>query len=107
MRSFAERQASRLLQEDDQFLLLQLPNVRARFEEKVIPEPNSGCFLWMAAVGGSQGHGQFYLRKSKSENGLYAAHRCAWMMYVGKLNPIDLVCHSCDTPSCVKIPHHA
>lgn len=71
-----------------------------RFMAKVIPEPNSGCWLWIGTVS-NKGYGQFtpYQQKHKP------AHR--WLFQ--KTTGMDLtglnVCHKCDTPACVNPVH--
>jgi hypothetical protein len=73
-----------------------------RFEEKFVPEPNSGCWLWTAAtkelgygvIGvGSRGHGTD------------KAHRVSWKLYRGEIPAGMVVCHKCDTPACVNPDH--
>lgn len=71
----------------------------ARFEAKYIPEPNSGCWLWL---GGVAGHDQprFWFEGEDQ----YAA-RVAWLLYHG-LIPDDLhVLHKCDVTLCVNPSH--
>ncbi len=72
----------------------------ARFEEKSIPEPNSGCHLWLAAVD-KDGYGVFQLRKGKTTR----AHRLAYELYKGVAPGRLKVCHSCDVTSCVNPDH--
>lgn len=78
-----------------------MKSLAARFEEKYIPVPESGCWLWLGATN-QRGYGQFFwggkLRVS--------AHRAGYAMEHGSLPPSDVhVLHRCDTPSCVN-PHH-
>ena len=70
-----------------------------RFEEKYIPEPNSGCWLWDAGYK-SNGYGQFTLN-GKEER----AHRAAYKLYVGEIDRDMQVLHHCDNPACVN-PNH-
>jgi HNH endonuclease len=70
-----------------------------RFLAKVEPEPNSGCWLWMAGTnrkGG--GYGQFI-------RGGYGAHRFAWESFKGSIPPSLSVLHKCDVPLCVNPDH--
>lgn len=72
-----------------------------RFEEKFIPEPNSGCWLWTGAMSG--GYGTFYcddgdLRRVKSS-------RAAWMIYRGQIPDDKWVLHHCDNSACVNPDH--
>ena len=60
----------------------------------------SGCWLWVASVGGS-GYGQFYFDYCK-----YSAHRVAFVIFHRKEIPEGLcVLHTCDTPRCVNPSH--
>lgn len=75
-----------------------------RFEDKFIPEPNSGCWLWIANAFPS-GYGQI---KAKGKPRL--AHRVSWELYNGPIPEHDsyhgiCVCHKCDNPSCVNPDH--
>src|SRR5262245_8278591 len=73
-----------------------------RFEEKFIPEPNSGCWLWIGALN-DKGYGHFHIQ-SKPRRAMYA-HRFAWEQYNGPI-PAGLdVCHRCDVPCCVNPEH--
>ena len=79
-----------------------------RFQTKYIPEPNTGCWLWMADVD-QKGYGRFSLNGGKRVK----AHRFSWKVHNGEI-PEELdgqdyrgpcILHSCDNPTCVN-PHH-
>jgi len=69
------------------------------FEEHYIPEPNSGCFLWLNALGAA-GYG-WIMRGGQH----YQAHRYSWIIHRGPIPPGMSVLHKCDTPSCVNPDH--
>ena len=73
--------------------------LKERFCEKYTIEPNSGCWLWNAALG-SNGYGLI------SDGGkLYRAHRASWVIHRG-LIPNELwVLHRCDVKACVNPDH--
>lgn len=66
------------------------------FDAQYIPEPNSGCWLWTGSVD-QDGYGCSFPNKR--------AHRESYEMHKGEIPPGMLVCHKCDTPSCVNPDH--
>lgn len=71
-----------------------------RFEASYIPEPNTGCWLWIGTLRGSNSYGVI---KSHGKN--TPAHRYAYEAFKGKIPEGLIVCHHCDMPSCVN-PNH-
>lgn len=65
-----------------------------RFLNKIIPEPNSGCWLWDAAISNNYGH---YNNKG--------AHRVSYETFKGPIPKGLHVLHKCDVPSCVNPDH--
>jgi hypothetical protein len=68
--------------------------VLERFEQYYIPEPNSGCWLWIGSCN-DKGYGIFCCRPrlTRSNSGMTGAH-------------IGLhVLHDCDNPCCVNPDH--
>ena len=76
---------------------------RLRFSEKWIPEPNTGCHLWIAAKSG-KGYGRFTARVGGAKR-THGAHRIAWTLTNGPIPAGMLVCHKCDNPPCVNPEH--
>lgn len=79
-----------------------------RFESKFIPEPNSGCWLWIGPMNGL-GYGWFSLFKFRKidtkRSSSYRAHRVSWMFSRGPIPPGMCVLHRCDVRSCVNPDH--
>lgn len=81
--------------------LLVTPALMKRFEDKYVPEPNSGCWLWVGASM-DNGYGVFYV----GHETLMLAHRASWTIRSGIPVPDGLlVCHHCDNPVCVNPDH--
>lgn len=75
-------------------------SIKERLLSKVMFEPNTGCWLWTGSVCLSGGYGQM------SANGYPArAHRLSYELHKGIIPKGILVCHSCDTPSCINPDH--
>lgn len=76
-----------------------------RFEEKYIPEPNSGCWLWHAAALPT-GCGVFLIDASHSPGRKERyAHRASWILNKGEIPSGLSVLHRCDMPCCVNPDH--
>ena len=65
------------------------------FSDKWIPEPTSGCWLWL---GGHQTNGYGLCRKT-------TAHRVSWLIHRGPIPNGLYVLHRCDVRSCVNPDH--
>lgn len=72
-----------------------------RFEKGYVPEPNSGCLIWIGTIT-STGYG----RISNGRGGkIIFAHRASWKLHRGEIPKGTLVCHKCDVPLCVNPDH--
>ena len=70
-----------------------------RFEEKISPEPMSGCWLWNANAR-PDGYGYFWDGQKRVR-----AHRFSFELYRHSVNDDTHVLHRCDTPACVNPDH--
>ncbi len=70
-----------------------------RFWNHVLPEPNSGCWLW-TGYRNSKGYGRFSF-----EGRPQVASRVSWVLSRGSLPDGEYVLHRCDTPACVNPDH--
>lgn len=61
----------------------------ARFESFVVPEPNTGCWLWVGAydIGG---YGRFWSGQKTMK-----AHRASWRLFRGPIPDRMILLHSC------------
>lgn len=74
-----------------------------RFESKFIPEPNSGCWLWVASYN-RYGYGQMNVYGWMNINKPMTASRLSWMIYVGDPGSLSVL-HKCDVKACVNPDH--
>lgn len=73
--------------------------VSARIEARITPEPNTGCWLWLGAVG-RRGYGTMTI------NGQTAmAHRASYEAFVGPIPDGLHIDHLCKVRSCVNPGH--
>lgn len=70
-----------------------------RFENLYIPEPNSGCWLWLGCLY-KKGYGNFSLNDKNLK-----AHRAAYLFFIGNIPPDYEIDHLCKMTSCVNPQH--
>ena len=70
-----------------------------RIQNKILPEPNSGCWLWTASAS-LHGYG-----KTSFDGRPQQAHRIVFMCLRGPIPDGAFICHTCDNPSCVNPDH--
>lgn len=76
------------------------PIDRDYFSELSIPEPNSGCWLWLGATA-NKGYGQVTLSGGIKTS----AHRASYMVHVEPVAVGLDVDHLCRNPACVNPDH--
>lgn len=80
-----------------------------RLEQMSIPEPNSGCWLWLGMVSAPLPYGRISISKGRRMPGvprMFTAHRVSYEAHIGGEVPDELVvCHRCDNPSCINPDH--
>lgn len=72
--------------------------------QKSMPEPNSGCWLWLGNVN-RQGYGLVVQPMGKGSIRYRLAHRVAYQCFKGPFDQSLDVCHSCDVPGCINPDH--
>ena len=73
-----------------------------RFDEKWIPEPNSGCWIWTAYA---NAHGYGCMSSGRRRGETWLAHRISWFLHKGIPAEGLSVCHGCDNTFCVNPDH--
>src|SRR3954467_8950147 len=76
-----------------------MTDLDSRFEENHIPEPNSGCWLWLGAPN-DKGYGVMEYRGKK-----IPAHRYSYQRNNGPISSETWVLHKCDNRICVNPDH--
>lgn len=73
--------------------------IRVRLEANCIPEPNSGCWLWLGPIW-SDGYGRVSLKGR-----MRRVARVSYAAYKGAVPRGGMVLHRCDQPTCVNPDH--
>lgn len=69
-----------------------------RFYDRFIPEPNSGCWIWIG--GEEERYGKLYVAPKYEK-----AHRVSYVIHKGVIDPGLVIRHKCDTTFCVNPDH--
>lgn len=73
--------------------------ITERLDKYTIPEPNTGCFLWIGPLN-SDGYGALTIEKR-----VCRAHRLAYEAVNGAIADGMFICHRCDVRHCVNPAH--
>lgn len=74
--------------------------VAERFERQWMPEPNSGCHLWLGAIADT-GYGKIIAFGQPKAS----AHRVSYILHYGPIPTDKWVLHRCDVRLCVNPLH--
>lgn len=74
------------------------------WDDFVMPEPNTGCWLWMGTTC-PLGYGHVRLSRAERKVRSNLAHRIAYERAFGPIPAGLKCCHRCDVPSCVNPDH--
>ena len=77
--------------------------IEQRLMEKVSPEPNSGCWLWMGALH-NDGYGVIRIG-TRSSGAIKKAHRVSYETFIGTIPNGLEIDHLCRVRCCIN-PHH-
>lgn len=77
-------------------------SLQDQLERLGMPEPNSGCTLFMGAPRKLGGYGQISVAGRRSPQ---PAHRVAYEVFVGPIPEGLHVLHDCDNPPCINPSH--
>lgn len=76
-----------------------LPKAPWRILDMSIPEPNSGCWIWLGYIG-PNGYGEL-----RADGRTRRAHRISYEIFNGPIPSGLVVRHRCDNPPCVNPDH--
>ena len=77
-----------------------MPNAIDKFWSNVIPEPNSGCWIWLGSLNDA-GYGRHRCRSLKTHH----AHRTAYVLIRGAIPDGMTLDHLCRVRCCVNPDH--
>jgi hypothetical protein len=79
-----------------------LASQHADISANIIPEPNSGCWLWIGAGTKHGGYGAYWDKNNRKQ---HVAHRLVYIIQRGPIKSGLHLDHLCCNPSCVNPDH--
>lgn len=76
-----------------------MQTIEEKLADRSMPEPNSGCLLWLRGCN-HKGYGVLNTGRKALK-----AHRVAWVMKHGPIPAGMQICHKCDVRSCINPAH--
>jgi hypothetical protein len=81
-----------------------MDQIDRHISRNVFPEPNTGCWLWAGPLF-RDGYGKMDIKINGKTKSL-RAHRSIYKRLTNReISQQTLLCHTCDTPSCVNPCH--
>ncbi len=74
--------------------------LRRRIDKHSIPEPNSGCWIWVGALANFMGYGALRINGKTR-----LAHRVSFFSHGGEAAEGEVVLHKCNNSYCVNPQH--
>lgn len=71
------------------------------FPDRVLPEPNSGCWFWTGAIDSGRSHYPILIR----DGSRFPVHRISAQLRFGAIPTGAMVLHKCDQKTCVNPEH--
>jgi hypothetical protein len=80
-----------------------VPSILDLYFDRIIPEPNSGCWIWEGSISKSNGSSGYGVVKISGQQ--IRAHRLSYELSCEKIPDGLMVLHRCDNSLCVN-PYH-
>lgn len=80
-----------------------MKTLKQRFDEKLAPDPVTGCWEWTAKR--KDGYG--LIRSGGKGSPMLLAHRASWLLHRGEIPRGVVVMHKCDNRGCANPDHLA